>query len=340
MRVLMTADAVGGVWTYTADLAAALRAVGVEVHVATMGRAPDATQRGQVEHLHVSTFRLEWEDDPWDDVERAGAWLLELADELQPDVVHLNGYAHADGAWRAPVVVVAHSDVVSWWWAVHRCAPPPRYDEYVTRVTAGLRAADAVVAPTHAVRDDLRRHYGARERQVVVPNGRDARPLGNGAKDGIVAGLGRFWDAAKNVAALERARGASPWPVVVAGPGTAAGRLDPAAAAALLGRAAVFASPARYEPFGLTVLEAAHAGCALVLGDIASLRELWSGAALFVPPDDDAALATALSRLAGDDALRDELAAAARARAAGYTVERMRDAYLAVYAGVRSKVTA
>ncbi len=31
--------------------------------------------------------------------------------------------------------------------------------------------------------------------------------------------------------------------------------------------------PARYEPFGLSVLEAALSGCALVLGDIPSLRE-------------------------------------------------------------------
>ena len=54
--------------------------------------------------------------------------------------------------------------------------------------------------------------------------------------------------------------------------------------------AAIYALPARYEPFRLEVLEAAAPGCALVLGDIASLRELWDGAALFVAPDDDRAL--------------------------------------------------
>ena len=46
---------------------------------------------------------------------------------------------------------------------------------------------------------------------------------------------------------------------------------------------------ARYEPFGLAVLEAAQAGCALVLSDIPTFRELWNGAAQFVPPGDDAA---------------------------------------------------
>src|SRR5947199_312178 len=66
-------------------------------------------------------------------------------------------------------------------------------------------------------------------------------------------------------------------------------------------RAAIFASPALYEPFGLTVLEAAAAGCALVLSDIPSFRELWSGAAVFVDPADSESLHRALRDLSADD---------------------------------------
>ena len=43
----MTADCVGGVWTYALDLADALAPHGVEVQLATMGRLPDAEQRRQ-----------------------------------------------------------------------------------------------------------------------------------------------------------------------------------------------------------------------------------------------------------------------------------------------------
>jgi glycosyltransferase involved in cell wall biosynthesis len=56
----------------------------------------------------------------------------------------------------------------------------------------------------------------------------------------------------------------------------------------------VFAAPARYEPFGLAILEAARAGCSRVLGDIPSLRELWDGAARFVDPGDPRTLRAAL----------------------------------------------
>ena len=46
-RVLMTADTIGGVWTYAIDLCRALIPHGVEVTLATMGNLPSAEQRRQ-----------------------------------------------------------------------------------------------------------------------------------------------------------------------------------------------------------------------------------------------------------------------------------------------------
>src|SRR5688572_26637280 len=120
MRVLMTTDTVGGVWTYAIELSRALEPHGVEVILATMGAPINENQRSQVNRLqnvrvHESTYKLEWMQDPWDDVARAGEWLLDLAQRHQPDVVHLNGYAHGTLDWPAPVLVVAHSCVMSWW---------------------------------------------------------------------------------------------------------------------------------------------------------------------------------------------------------------------------------
>jgi glycogen(starch) synthase len=79
------------------------------------------------------------------------------------------------------------------------------------------------------------------------------------------------------------------------------------------------------------VLEAALSGCSLVLGDIPSLRGLWDGAALFVPPNDPAALKTALRHLMARPAWREELGHAARARGLEFTPERMASGYLSAY---------
>ena len=97
---------------------------------------------------------------------------------------------------------------------------------------------------------------------------------------------GRFWDEAKNLSALEAVAPRVRWPVRVAGPlgdrqaraVEPLGLLSSAGLARELARASIFAAPALYEPFGLGPLEAGLSGCALVLGDIDSLREVWGGA--------------------------------------------------------------
>ena len=80
-RILMTTDTIGGVWTFALELARGLSPYGIEVILATMGELPGADQyreAAKIENLPLceSRFRLEWMDDPWEDVRRAGAWLL------------------------------------------------------------------------------------------------------------------------------------------------------------------------------------------------------------------------------------------------------------------------
>ena len=69
----------------------------------------------------------------------------------------------------------------------------------------------------------------------------------------------------------------------------------------------------------LFVLEAALCGCALVLGDIRSLREVWGPAASYVDPDDAETLAGTLNALLDDPARRHAAALAAVERASRYT---------------------
>jgi glycogen(starch) synthase len=333
MRVLMTADAVGGVWQYTVQLAALLAARGWDVMIATMGPPPSDAQRGEAAAiprltLCTSAYALEWMPDPWHDVDRAAGWLLQLESEFAPDIVHLNGYAHADLPWRAPTAVVMHSCVCSWWEAIHGTRPPPEWDEYVSRVKGGLMAATALAAPTQTMASAAMAIYGVHRDVRVIPNGRDARSFTPRTKEQFVLSAGRVWDVAKNVAMLDSVAAELPWPVYVAGdthsPDGAArpfdgvrplGRLDAPALAEWMVRAAIYALPARYEPFGLSVLEAALSGCALVLGDIPSLRENWSGVAHFVHPERRDELGEVLRLLIADPATCAALGRAARHRA-------------------------
>jgi glycosyltransferase involved in cell wall biosynthesis len=342
LRILLTADPIGGVWTYALDLARAFGRRSVDVVLATMGarlrpeQRTEALQLPNVE-LHESSFALEWMEDPRRDVDRAGDWLLEIADETEPDLIHLNGYAHATLPWAAPVVVVAHSCVLSWWRAVKRENAPNDWKEYQERVGAGLRAADFVVAPTQALLDELEEIYGLLPRSGVIPNGRDPKDFTVGVKEPFVFSAGRFWDEAKNLEALRAVAPDLRWPIKIAGSDGAdselvgLGHLTPAEMAEQLARASIYCLPARYEPFGLSALEAALSGCALVLGDIASLREVWADAALFVDPDNSTALARTLRELIENPAQRLEFSSRALARAQHFSLDRAADRYLALF---------
>jgi glycogen synthase len=348
-RVLMTADALGGVWTYALELAAASAEHGCEFVLAVMGPSPSAAQRRAARRLPnvrlvEADFKLEWMDDPWDDVDAAGDWLLTLAGSVRPNVVHLNQYSFAPLPFKAPVLVVAHSCVCSWWMVVHGRGVPRRYREYRARVAAGLTAADCVVAPTRAMLEELAKHYMPVSRGRVVHNARCLPGLSPRTKDEVVLAAGRLWDAAKNIKALDVVSAKLPWPCLMAGdlsdpdgrkvaPGNlvALGWLNQGDLAAQLSRTAIFVHPARYEPFGLAPLEAALAGCALVLGDIPSLRELWEGAASFVDPEDPETLRLAVDELISRPARRARAAAAAFQRAALYSPARFGATYAGVY---------
>jgi len=84
--------------------------------------------------------------------------------------------------------------------------------------------------------------------------------------------------------------------------------------------------PARQEPLGRVLLEAAASGLAVVATDVGGTAEIFPRhreAARLVPPDDPDALAAAVLELMGNEPLRASLGAAARRRAQeAFSVER------------------
>ncbi len=113
------------------------------------------------------------------------------------------------------------------------------------------------------------------------------------------------------------------------------GHLGEEALAGWFTRASIYALPARYEPFGLSVVEAAKSGCALVLGDIETLRELWGEAALFADPSEEDALFDATMRLIRDGAFRRRMGARALRHAGRYRTDVMVASYVSAYRRAR-----
>ena len=348
LRVLITSDAVGGVWSYVYELCRALPEV--EFMVANMGPRPSSLQAQTLYRLEnvelvCGDYRLEWMEAPWDDVTRAGEWLTTLARGRDFDLVHLNGYVHAALDFVAPVLVTAHSCVRTWWRAVHGTDAPASWEEYKRRVQRGLRAAHRVIVPTHAFLDALESAYGPLPHARVINNGLSIpNHVGAHEKEAFVLSAGRAWDEAKNIRVLSDVATRLNWPMYLAGPAVSPdGRHAAPSTLRVLGSlerdemfrwlacAGVFVSSAVYEPFGYSVLEAALKRCALVLSDIPTFRELWGDAAVYVAPRDSAAIRDALAELIAAPARLVFMARYARARAERYSSMRMALDYLAAY---------
>ena len=351
-RILMTTDTVSGLWRSTMELCRAIARSGGRVSLAAMGAMASPAQRKEASaipglELHSSRFRLEWMDAPWSDVEAAGEWLLELADRFEPSVVHLNHYSFGGLPWNAPVVMTGRGCVLSWWRAVHGCDAPAEWRDYQRHVQHGLRSADLVVAPTRAMLDALELHYGPLPPSRVIAGGCELASTPPAKDASLVLSSGPVWDEGRNMAALAAVAQSIPWPVCIAGDGShpdggttdlpnvrLLGKPGPGELASWYARAPIFALPARYEPSGLEVLEAALAGCVLVLGDLPGLREVWGDAALYVHPDDHASLQALLLQLIDDADLRERMSARAHVRGRRYSADAMARAYRRAYADV------
>ena len=350
LRLLLVTDAVGGVWTYSVELARALQPLGIEATLAVMGPAASSAQREAATGLRVidKGLPLDWIEPDRDALRRAGDALADLARIEAADVVQSNSAALlAECKFDQPCVAVQHSCVASWWSAVRGTSLP---EDFVWRrdlTQAGLQRAAAVVAPSVAFAAETARIYDVPSPVAVVHNGRRAPSLQSLPPGEFVFTASRLWDEGKNVATLDAAAARLEVPVQAAGatrgPNGASialehveplGELSESRLAGLYAARPVFASAALYEPFGLSVLEAAQAGCALVLSDIPTHREIWDGAAIFVPARDAEAFARALEDVLADPDERQELGQLARSRAGLYSPERMAGGMADIYSRV------
>lgn len=356
-RVLMTVDAVGGVWRYAMDLADTLVAQGTQVAFAGLGPEPTGAQQAEAERIGRLVWLqapLDWTIEREEKLDRLPQELAAVVRDYGVDLVHLNMPSQACGLdIGCPVVVVSHSCVVTWFHAVRGEGVPADWQWHKTRNRAGFDRADAVLAPSRSHADMLEHCYGPIGQLSVVHNASDETMPASGTRCRFVLAAGRWWDEGKNGGVVDEAAARTIWPIHMAGalkgPNGQAlelrhalplGEMPNREVRNRMARAGIFVSPSLYEPFGLAALEAAKAQTPLILADIPTYRELWDGAALFFPPRNAEALANCVDRLAEDEALRAELGRAAGLRSREFSAARQSSDLLAIYAQAFTNATA
>ena len=316
-----------GTAVYIERLAAALRAEGVDVVEAAdeRRRPPAGGGAGSARNLAHDAW--------WTQValprhaRRAGA-----------DVLHHPLPALARSAC-CPQVVTVHD--LAFERLPEHFAPAFRRWASLTHRRAA-RAADAVICVSQTTRRDAMARWGLDGARIVVA------AHGPGQELDVPSVRARHFlyvgddEPRKNLALLleSHARyraqaGDEALELVLAGRARASQdgvrcELEPDLAT-LLGAAAALVHPALHEGFGLTALEAMHAGVAVIAARSPGVAETCADAALYVDPYDVAGLACELARVAADPALRAALAARGRDRAAGFSWRASARAHIEAY---------
>lgn len=341
-NVLMTVEPPGTVWPHVDTLVRELSALGAEVTVAALtplrpGQRMEYAAIPGVE-LIACPVAAATPAEHLANRTRIADWLLSVEEILNPDVVHLTGYLHAGLPWCSKVLAAGYPG---------SGASYGRLDADQRRLCRaafqhGLKGADLVVTPTDTMMAALTRHFGIMPGRIIR-DGRDPARFTPATKEPVILSVGAQREDAAQRSGLELAAPRLPWPVVVAGEQldgdgrplklegvSSLGRVHVSQMVPWFNRASLYVALTA-EGAGTWLPEAALAGCALVLGDTAALREVWSGAALFIAPGDPDGLVGGLRTLLADRRLREAMGVAARRRALRHPARAMAEAYLAAY---------
>ena len=316
-----------GTAVYLERVSAALRAAGVDVVEAADERRPPPAGGGAGSARNLA--RDAW----WTQVA-----LPRRAREARADVLHhpLPALARAAGC---PQVVTVHD--LAFERLPEHFSPAFRRWASLTHRRAAC-GADAVVCVSGTTRRDAMARWGLDGARAVVAAhgpGQELDVRSVRAEHFLYVGDD---EPRKNLALLLEAHaryraqaGDGALELVLAGSARArqAGvRCEPRPdLAALLGGAAALVHPALHEGFGLTPLEAMQAGVPVVAARSPGLAETCADAVLYVDPYDAGALAHELARVAAEPALRDELAARGRNRAAAFSWQASARAHIEAY---------
>jgi glycosyltransferase involved in cell wall biosynthesis len=281
-------------------------------------------------------------------------WHLRAAAAVNTEAdVYLSTNSYLTAWFTRPPTALVVFDMI----AFTPSAAPRRRAALIERasIRPALRRARAVICNSESARRDLVERFGVAGKVAVVPlaasadfaRERSAQELDAVRKryslvEPFVLAAGTL-EPRKNLVRLMQAFGALPAElrethrlVLAGGKGwdyepilaeaeaqgervRLLGHVPDGDLAALYHLCEVFCYPSLYEGFGLPILEAMHAGAAVVTSATSSLPEVGGDAAVYVDPQDVDAIQNAIARLLGSPAERTALGERARRQAARFS---------------------
>jgi len=309
MRILINTSSSGNDYIFSIDLAKSLQNLGVEIFLAVTGVPLNDEQKTELKQFDYAyaNYKQDWMENPGTDLLEAGQWLMKIKTNFKPDLVHLNSMLFGILPWNVPVVTVIHTCMVSRSKAIHNNHLPQKWEMYKQMARASLRASDAVIAPTQSTLSAAEDIYGPFKNSRVIPQGRSAYIFRSSVKKKYIFCNGKLMDEANNLELILNAAPEIDYPIYIADSLGHMRKKSLAENVFLTGpvkgkklsdwmsSASVYVLPSKYETFGYSFVDAALSKCALIGGNIISLRETWGNSMLYVENKNE--LVKAVNRL-------------------------------------------
>lgn len=325
MKLLITTDTATEVWQYTTELCNSFQNENIEIILLSMGPAPSEEQSKGItefENVYFKHFecKLEWMDQAWEDVDKSIAWIEEMIELNNPDVLHFNHFSPVNHFWNKPVVLTAHSSLSSWWNKIKKTALPERLELYDQMVEKAINNANVVVTTTKAKLRELEAFHGKIPNYLIIKNSFTSydQEHQKSANETMIFSCARLLDESKNIRLLIEAAKNINAKIYIAGDNCQTlgqaenlnflGNLSKKEISKYYQKCSVFVLPVKYDAYGYSFLEAASQKCALVGGDIETLNEIWGESMFYVQPDDAQKLAEICNLLISDKDKLNEMA--------------------------------
>ena len=359
-RLLMTTDVKSEVWDYSLTLSKALlKHINAEILMISMGGNPTDSQKKQLEDLNIefqftdfsSDFSIDDKVNP--DDSKIKTIFESSIKSFNPHIVHLN-HGYPDFDFDKPCVFACHANILNkklWNDSINRYSPLHKnLLNYKQIINKSLNNADIIIAPSRFFAENIVKTFNFTKGIKIIYNGIDYKPHSCLKESPTLVTFGNMSDNIKHINLLLNMAYRLPDNIKIKIIGDSQfdrklpknveflKNLSNFDLQEVYKNSSIYLALSNYESNGLSSMQAAYSGCAILANDIPACKELWGDCAYIFDRDDQNSLMRCINNLVENPNLLEITSRNCQAKALSvFNSKRMAYEYINLYKNILKK---
>ena len=303
-KILMTTDVKSEIWDYSLTLSRSLlKHFNAEISMISMGGKPTDRQKEELENLNIEFQFTDFQHDIFADIEanqdisNIKTLFENTIKEFNPHIIHLNhGYPNFD--FKTPCVFTCHDNLLN-----------KNLLNYKQTINKSLNNADIIIAQSKFTAECLMKTYNLKTGIRIIYNGIDYNPYSGSPESPTLVACENSPNPGKNINFLLNIAYKLPDNIkmkiiVDSKPYRKPPRnvefftnLAGSELQAVYKNSSIYLALSNYESNGLSSIQAAYSGCAILANDLPIFKELWGDCAYIFERDNPNSLMRCINNL-------------------------------------------